>query len=215
MDAVGEPLAGYKIGATSPQAQSIIGCSEPIYGPIPQSAVSASASTIRLPEGTLGAECEFAFQLARDIVPRTTPYTVNEVSAAIGQCCPAIEIIGRRTAGSGFPPYLMCVADFGLNAFFIHGPAIAGWRDADLAGAAVTALVDGVATNRGTGAAVLGHPLNAATWLANKLSAENLVLSAGAWISTGTCLGVVTAGPGQTVVGDFGALGQVVAHLAP
>jgi|FEC22Drversion2_1045045.scaffolds.fasta_scaffold00046_9 2-keto-4-pentenoate hydratase len=211
--AIGEPVAGWKIGATSPEAQAIIGCNGPFFGPMFAFQITASGGTLAPSPGLLGVECEFAFRIGRDQPAGRGGWDRQSIGDLVESCHPALEIIARRTAGSGFPGFTPAVADFALNAGFVHGPAIVGWREADLAGTAVLGLVDGRQTNAGFGRNVLGHPLEALAWLANALAARRRGLVAGQWVSTGTCLGVVPAQPGSIVSGDFGPLGTVSVRL--
>ncbi len=211
---LGEEAAGYKIGATSPEAQRIIGCDGPFHGPLLSGRVHPSGTVLSLPEGALGLECEFAFRIGRDQRDGEDGWSRDSVAGLVESCHPALEIIGARVAAEGFPGLTGAVADFGLNVAFVHGPAIPDWRNHDLAAATVRGLVDGRETNAGAGGNVLGHPLNALAWLANVLAAEGGGLREGDWVSTGTCLGVVPVAAGAHVVGDYGPLGSVSVRFA-
>lgn len=212
--AMGEPVAGWKIGATSPEAQAIIGCDGPFFGPMFAFQMAESGATLAAPPGLLGVECEFAFRIGADQPAGRDGWDRRSVAELVEGCHPALEIIARRTLGSGFPGFTPAVADFALNAGFVHGPAIADWRAADLAGTEVRGFVDGRRTNTGHGRNVLGHPLEALAWLANALADRGGGLAAGQWVSTGTCLGVIAGGPGNLVCGDYGALGRVEVRFA-
>lgn len=207
--AMGEPVAGYKIGATSAEAQRIIGCDGPFYGPLFAPRIHEDRATIPFPAGTLGVECEFAFRIARDQPAGRDGYDASSAAALVGSCHPALEIVGRRTRGDGFPAFTAAVADFALNVAFVHGPAIADWRDADLAATEVNGFVGSEQTNSGSGRNVLGHPLNALAWLANALAARGDGLKRDDWVSTGTCLGVVPVEAGSWVSGTYGRFGRV------
>jgi len=201
--AYGSPRIGYKIGATSAEAQRIIGCDGPFFGPMFEADRIAPGSDLTLDETMLGLECEFAFQMARPFSATAGDSDrgadLEALADAIGLCVPAFEVVGTRFAGDGFPPASACIADFGLNSYFCPGGAIDNWRDLDLSEVSVTAAIDGVETNRGTGANVYGHPLAALMWLAGALDGQGRRLEAGDWISTGTCLGVVAMRPGIQV----------------
>lgn len=208
-EAIGEAPIGFKVGATSPEAQAMFGCDEPFYGQMFKMQSWESGATVAISDGLRGAECEYAFRLGADLPPREEAYSRYDVATAVGSCHPAIELVGRRTPGDGLPPFLGCIADFALNAGFVAGSAIADWQLADLENTQVIGRVDGKVTNFGIGAKVLGHPLNALAWIATKRSQEGLGMKAGDWISTGTCLGIIPANSGTTVSGDFGKLGRV------
>ncbi|MCT8970286.1 2-keto-4-pentenoate hydratase [Microbaculum marinisediminis] len=207
--AMGEPVAGWKIGATSPEAQAIMGCDGPFLGPLFAPRIHADGTTIPYAPGTLGVECEFAFRIGTKQPTGKADYDATSVAALVMSCHPALEIVGRRTRGDAFPGVTEAIADFALNVAFVHGPAIMDWQDVDLGAAEVRGLVDGQQTNAGHGRNVLGHPLNALAWLANALALRGNGLRPGDWVSTGTCLGVVPAAAGTTVSGDYGPLGRV------
>ena len=61
----------------------------------------------------------------------------------------------------------------------------------------------------GSGAAVLGHPLEALAWLANDLSGHGIGLKAGQIVTTGTCCGFHPLKAGDEALADYGELGTV------
>ena len=72
----------------------------------------------------------------------------------------------------------------------------------------MSVIVNGAPWREGSGANVLGNPLNVVAWLANELPKHGRALQRGAKISTGTTAEVYFAGAGDRVVADFGALGK-------
>ena len=209
-----EPIAGYKIGATSPEAQKIMGCTEPFYAPIFASAILPSGCEYATPEGFLGVEGEFAFVLSEDLPAHKAPFGTDDIASAVASCHAALELLARRSAGPGIPSLFLAIADMGLNAANILADPAPDWRDADLAATEVRAFVDGVADNSGWGRNAMDGPLNALAWLAAKLAGEGDYLRAGQTILTGTCLGVIAAQKGSLVEVDFGWLGRVDVRLA-
>ena len=79
----------------------------------------------------------------------------------------------------------------------------------DLSAVDACAVVNGERGNTGTGAAVMGDPVTALVWAAGEAARIGRPLKAGDIITTGTMTGVVPVKPGDQVIGDFGALGQV------
>jgi 2-keto-4-pentenoate hydratase len=69
--------------------------------------------------------------------------------------------------------------------------------------------VNGHLHREGNGSAVLGHPLNALTWLANQLSSQGQGLKAGQYVTTGVTMEVYMGQRGDRILADFGALGVV------
>ena len=209
VSAYGGRQIGYKIGATSQAAQAIVGCVEPFYGPMAAQDACYDGDRVPWMDHYRGVECEFAFTMARDYPAPDEAISPVTIEAAVADCLIALEVVGRRTAGDGMPQFPGIIADFAATCAFVAGPGVANWADIDLAAVTVKGLANGAVTNEGSGAAVLGHPLNALAWLADALVADGSRLRAGDIISTGTTLGIVKPEPGATITGDFGDLGTV------
>lgn len=78
----------------------------------------------------------------------------------------------------------------------------------------VCAVIDGIAVASGTGATVLGHPLNALVWLADTLSQRGSRLRQEEMILSGTCTGITKVAAGQTFAAHFADLPPVQVNLA-
>ena len=209
VSAYGGRHIGYKIGATSEAAQAIVGCVGPFYGPMAAQDACYDGDQVAWMDHYRGVECEFAFTMAHDYPALGETADAQSIRAAVADCLIALEVVGRRTAGDGMPQFPGIIADFAAHCGFVAGPGVANWAEIDLAAVTVKGLVNGSATNEGSGAAVLGHPLNALAWLADALVADGGRLKAGDIVSTGTTLGIVIPQPGATITGDFGDLGTV------
>ena len=75
--------------------------------------------------------------------------------------------------------------------------------------------VDGETVSTGNGAACLGHPINAARWLADVMSQRGTPLRAGDVVMTGALGPMQSIGPGSSVICDFGPLGTVTTYVEP
>ncbi len=205
----GHPI-GFKIGATSTAAQASFGTDHPFSAPMFAGDCSPDGSTIDVPAyGLIGIEAEFAFRLGSDLPARDRPYELDDVRGAVSAMHPAFEIIGLRLPHEMFSNLFVVIADHGANVHFVPGEGIEDWEPHDLAGVGVQVQVDGAPVAVGSGAAVLGHPLNALLWLAEHRRLSGHGLAAGDYVSTGACAGIIRVAPGQTATADFGPFGSV------
>ena len=208
--ACGQPVAGWKVGAIAPASQQMFGVTEPFYGPILAPVVFSSPAELPAADFPMrGIECEFAFRLADDVAPREEPYGIDEVAERVSAPIPAIEIVSPRLdhpIKHGAPT---AIADCGVNGGLVLGAATLEWQAIDLATHAVRLVIDGEQKAAGTGALVLGHPLNVLAWFVNRYTSGGRTLPAGQIVSTGTTTGLVILEPGRTAVADFGTLGQI------
>lgn len=210
VDAYGGKRVGYKIGATSPEAQALLRTDHPFKAPLFLTDCHDNGVSFSEPGyGVIGLEPEFALRLGRDLPARAAPYHLTEVRDAVAAVHPAFEIIGIRLPSELFKNAIVVTADFGANVGFVSGKGVSHWQRHDLSAIPVRVNIDGAEVAAGSGEKVMGHPLNALLWLANDLSSEGEGLSAGDWISTGTCAGIVPITPGQRAVADFGSFGKV------
>jgi 2-keto-4-pentenoate hydratase len=209
----GDALSGWKIAATSPAGQSHIGVDGPLAGRLLASRVRPSASTLALAGNQMRvAEPEFAFRMARDLLPRSEPYAMEEVLACVLTLHPALEVPDSRYEDFARVGAAQLIADNACAHYFVLGePAATDWRRLDLAGHRVQAEVAGRFTREGRGANVLGDPRTALTWLANELRELGVGLRSGQVVTTGTCMTPLELQPGDRVRADFGALGVVEA----
>ena len=105
-------------------------------------------------------------------------------------------------------------ADFGLMVVHVQGPRVDHWWDLDLSRTQALARLNGAVLAQGGGTEVLGHPLEAITWLAQALAVRGRELEAGDCVTTGTCTGLLQVLPGQTLQAEATGLGQVSVSFA-
>ena len=205
----GHPI-GYKIACTSAAARNLLRTDAPIFGRLLSPLCWSSGKVFSASQSPiLGIEPEFAFEMAEDVPERATPWDRETVAPFVGRMMPAIELVGHCfhhwSAYSG--PSL--VADNALNRGWVRGAATDTWQETDLSAHPVTLAVNGEQRLAGSGANVLGHPLNAIAWLAGELPVHGLRLRKGDLVTTGVCTDIYETGAGETVLADFGALGTV------
>ena len=144
IDAYGGERVGYKIGATSPEAQAMLGTDHPFRAPLFAADCHEDGASIAVPGyGLIGLEPEFALRLGKGLPAREKPYDLEEVRAAVAAVHPAFEIIGIRLPDALFKNAIVVTADFGANVGFAAGAAVRDWQGHDMSGIAVSASVDG------------------------------------------------------------------------
>jgi 2-keto-4-pentenoate hydratase len=205
-----QPVAGWKIAATSKAGQAHIGVTEPLAGRLFKNFILEDGA--RLPAAPLHMkvmEAEFAFRMARDLPPRSAAYEQAEVCDAVAALHLAIEVPDARFEHFAEIGPAQIAADDAFASWFLLGRQVPNWRHLDLSTQRVRAVNNGAVAAEGTGANVLGDPRLALTWLANHLAQRDIGLKAGDIITTGTCITPPTIAPGDRVVAEFTGLGQV------
>ena len=178
-------IAGYKIGLTSQRMQAMCGIDHPISGAVFGGRVMNSGAKLRIADyHHLGLEFEICARLGRDLVPRKTPYTRDEVGAAVDAVCAAIELVDDRHADYAVLDCRSLVADNSWNAgvvlgTFVEPPSV-------LDGVVGVVYQDGVEIGRGRGADALGHPFEPLAWLANHLAVQGEGVRKGDIVMTGS-----------------------------
>ncbi len=206
------PVAGWKVGATGAAAMELFGVDEPLLGPVFAPTIDTSPARALADDfHHMIIEAEFAFRLASGLPGSRgdEPLSHAALMEAIEAVIPAFEIVSPRYAAIPKGDGPAAVADCGLSGGLVLG---APWRDVaalDLTNHEVRLLIDGEEVAAGTGSLVMGHPLNALAWTAQKLAALGMPLRAGQVVSTGTCTGITPVERGQEIVADFGPLGRL------
>jgi 2-keto-4-pentenoate hydratase len=203
-------IIGYKVACTNLTAQRQLNVDAPFSGRLLSAFFFESPARVEADQFFMRVvEAEFAFEIAQDLPPTTTPRSRDEITAAVKGVLPGIEIVDSRfddwtTIGA---PSL--IADNACNAAWVRGRLITDWQDIDLAAQAVRVTVNGKVLREGTGSNVLGHPLNALEWLVHNLSTRGLGLKAGQFVTTGVTTEVYMAERGDCITADFGPVGSV------
>jgi 2-keto-4-pentenoate hydratase len=213
----GGELAGFKIGATSETARSLLATEEPFHGCLFADGIHRSPATVSAGDSNFRLiEPEFAFRLGADLPAREAPYRRAELVQAIASLHPAFEVVTSAFGAAWVEAGLaQLIADNGVHACLVLGPAMEDWHDLDLAAQEVVFEKDGAEVGRGRGANTLGHPLNALAWLADRGVLADPVtrvrrgLRAGDLISTGLVTPFAYADSGAALRASYGPLGAV------
>ena len=210
------PRRGWKVGATSKEAQRALDIEGPATAPMfAPTCFQSPASVAVFPGQSASVESEFAFRFARDLPKRPAPYSQDEVMDAVDALLPAIEIVGGRFEG-GFNRIgpVRLIADMVAHTAFVSGQEVTDWRGIDLKSHSVSLLRNGERAGEGTGSLVLGDPLLVLHWTANHLLSRGESIEAGQIVTTGTCTGITPVAEGDVFIADFGVLGNVEVTIA-
>ena len=205
-EAQGRRIVGRKAGLTAKAVQMQLGVDQPDFGVLFADMAVADGGTLDPARAIQPkAEAEIAFVLGKDLPdPQTTPQMVAEAVATVHA---AIEIVDSRIADWKIT-FADTVADNGSSAFFVmasDGKPLAGL---DLFTCGMVMEINGAIVSLGAGAAALGHPLNAAAWLAQTLARRGEPLRAGDILLAGALGPMIALNPGDHVRASIGGLGE-------
>jgi 2-keto-4-pentenoate hydratase len=205
--AQGRRVVGHKAGLTAKAVQAQLGVDQPDFGVLFEDMQVADGGFLDSARAIQPkAEAEIAFILSEDLAdPDTTP---EMVAAAVASVHAAIEVVDSRIADWKIT-FADTVADNGSSAFFVLSGTSRPLDGTDIWSAGMVMQINGEIVSLGVGAAALGHPLNAAAWLAGTLAKRGEPLRAGAIILSGALGPMVALKPGDHVRATVGGLGQV------
>lgn len=206
-EAQGRRIVGRKIGLTAKAVQAQLGVDRPDYGVLFDDMVIADGGVLD-PARVIQpkAEAEVALILKTDVTDARCDAAT--IAAAAKSAVAAIEIVDSRIADWAIT-FADTVADNGSSAFFVLGEHRRPLDGLDLYTCGMALEVDGALVSLGAGAACLGHPLEAAAWLARTLAAAGEPLRAGDVVLTGALGPMVAIRPGDRVEAKIGGLGSV------
>ncbi|MFF3570554.1 2-keto-4-pentenoate hydratase [Nocardia jiangxiensis] len=208
----GNVVVGRKIGATSEAVQTQLGVRQPDFGVLFADMAYADGDVIET--GRLlqpRAEAEVAFVLSDDLAEG--PLDVAQCRAAVDYAVAALEVVDSRITNWDIS-FADTVADNASSGVFVLGAERRTLAQFEPVEVTMSMRIDGAEVSTGTGAACLGDPLNALSWLALRAREFGDPLRAGQVILSGALGPMRPVGPGSVVEVVIGGLGSLSASFS-
>lgn len=208
----GDRVVGRKIGLTARSVQQQLGVDSPDFGALWASTAFGDGDQVTL--STLiqpRVEAEVALVLGRDV---DNPHaTIADLVRATEFALAALEIVDSRIADWKIGLF-DTIADNASAAGFVLGADPVRLDRVRLRDARMSMTRNGTQASEGVGSACLGHPLNAAAWLARALARAGDPLRAGDIVLTGALGPMVPAAAGDRFEAAIEGLGAVSVSFA-
>ena len=211
--AAGRSVRGHKIGLTSKAMRDTIGATEPDYGYIYDDWFVLEGGTVdRSKMNRPMIEVELAFVMKHKL--EGTSLNVADVIRATDFVLPALEIVDMRYKKPGPNMLVDSISDTAWCGGLVLGANPMLLTDIDVRRPSASLSLNGEVVESGSASAVMANPLNAVTWLANKLNSFGTALMPGDVILSGSFIKTVPIAAGDTVIALFDQLGEVSLRIA-
>jgi 2-keto-4-pentenoate hydratase len=205
-------IVGYKIALTSAEMRRFVGVNTPMAGMMLESTLHRSPARVRAADYVrLIIEFEIAVAIAEDLPAADRPFSRERVAQSVGAVMPALELADDRNADykqlAKHP--LELIADNCWNEGAVLGTPVEDWKRIDLAAVRGVATINGNKVGEGRGADAMGHPLDAAAWLADHLASIGRGLLRGDVVITGSIVTTKNVTAGDFVLFEMEELGAV------
>ena len=204
---VGQPVGGYKCSLPSASRPVLLA---PIFA---ATIAHASPCPVLAMGASVRIEPEIAFVMARDLLPRGSPYTESEIRNAIKEARLVLEILGSRYSDPDSATFPEMLADGLANQGLLVGPVLRDPWDRELESLRI--VIDSssgvLASHEGKHAD--GHPVRPLYWLANYLAVGGTPLRTGMIVTTGSYCGAVDVPIDTPLIFAYGDLGTLSATL--
>ena len=123
---------------------------------------------------------------------------------------PSIEIVDlRQGPARGTNMLVDSISDAAACGLVVLGGRPAKLTDVDIRRIGASLSINGTIEESGVASAVMGNPINAVAWLANKLHEYGVTPEPGHVILSGSFIKAIPFKPGDSVVAQFDHLGEV------
>ena len=206
----GARVNGHKVGLSSRAMQEMMGVDEPDYGHLLSDMEVSSDGPVDADRYCYPrVEVEVAFVLGETLPG--VGCTEDDVIGATEYVAPAIELIDSRVLDWNIK-IADTIADNASSAGYVLGPERVRPEDVDLKTIEAVLIRNGEKVAEGRSDAVLGNPVTAVAWLADKVASFGVTLEAGHVILPGSVHRAIDVRPGDDFVAEFTDFGSV--HLS-
>ena len=207
LDARLGPIGGWKLAATSPTGQAMIGVDAPLLGALYASTLLADGATV-VPTWMGVVEAEFAFRIRGDLPIRATPFTRHDLLPHIDAALAGLEVPESRLSSYPKTGGPQMVADGMCAAWYVVGSPLP-MALADLPATELVIHRNGVAGDRKHGTDILGDPVEALVLLANSLAVKGQHLRDGDIVTTGGCAVITEVVDGDVITATYDGVESV------
>ena len=209
----GRRISGKKIGLTSAAVQRQLGVNQPDYGVLFADMEAPSGASVAFEQVLQPkVEAEVALVIGKEL--RHADTSLAELIGAVEFVLPALEIVGSRIANWDIS-IVDTIADNASCGAYVLGHRPVNLADVDLGMCGMALSNRGEPVSVGAGLACLGHPLNAALWLARTMAKVEQPLQPGDVVLTGALGPMVPVKAGETYEADINGLGSVSVNFLP
>lgn len=211
--AAGSRIKGYKIGLTSKAMQEMAGTNEPDFSAVPDHLFlpdGGRLSSLELSDPLV--EIEIAFVMKERL--QGPGIEAADVIRATDYVLPSIELVDFRVARAPGMTVRDTIADLAAVGRVVLGNQAKRLEDIDIREIGGDLLINGELKESGKSAAVLGDPINAIVWLANKLGEFGVTFEPGDVVLSGSFIRAIPVRAGDQVTARFGnGFGNVTLYI--
>jgi len=208
----GAQIRGHKVGLTAKAMQEMLNVREPDYGHLFDDMFIDETSVVPISRFSQPrAEVEVSFVLGSRL--EGPGVTTADVIRATDYIVPSIEIVDSRVRDWKIK-IQDTVADNASAAAIVIGARPTRLTDVDPSLIGAVLRKNGEILETGCSGAVLGNPVIAVAWLANKVAKFGVALEPGNVIMPGSCTRMIPISAGDHVRADFDVLGSVSVKFA-